>query len=44
MKRNRDIQGKFTLKDDDYRQVRSVRLTDATRIRMGNYCRMSGFI
>ncbi|MUG95864.1 hypothetical protein F7734_27325 [Scytonema sp. UIC 10036] len=24
----RDIQGKFALKDDDYRQVRSVRLTD----------------
>ena len=30
MKRKRDIQGKFTLKDDDYRQVRSLRLTDAT--------------
>lgn len=26
----RDIQGKFTLKNDDYREVRSVRLTDAT--------------
>lgn len=26
----RDIQGKFTLKDDDYRQVRSLRLTDET--------------
>jgi transposase len=26
----RDIQGKFALKDDDYRQVRSVRLTDET--------------
>ncbi|MBW4671723.1 MAG: hypothetical protein KME60_30945 [Cyanomargarita calcarea GSE-NOS-MK-12-04C] len=24
----RDVQGKFALKDDDYRQVRSVRLTD----------------
>lgn len=30
MKRKRDIQGKFTLKDDDYRRVRSLRLTDAT--------------
>jgi hypothetical protein len=30
MKRKRDIQGKFTLKDRDYRQVRSLRLTDAT--------------
>ena len=30
VKRKRDIQGKFTLKDDDYRQVRSLRLTDAT--------------
>ena len=26
----RDIQGKFALKDSDYRQVRSVRLTDQT--------------
>jgi hypothetical protein len=26
----RDIQGKFTLKNEDYRQVRSVRLTDET--------------
>jgi hypothetical protein len=24
----RDVQGKFALKDDDYRQVRSLRLTD----------------
>ncbi len=30
MKRKRDIQGKFTLKDQDYRQVHSLRLTDAT--------------
>ena len=30
VKRKRDIQGKFSLKDDDYRQVRSLRLTDAT--------------
>ena len=26
----RDIQGKFALHDDDYRQVRSLRLTDET--------------
>ncbi|MFL9454177.1 hypothetical protein AB0758_24165 [Tolypothrix bouteillei VB521301_2] len=26
----RDIQGKFALHDADYRQVRSVRLTDET--------------
>jgi hypothetical protein len=26
----RDIQGKFTLKNNDYRQVRSLRLTDDT--------------
>jgi hypothetical protein len=26
----RDIQGKFALKNDDYRQVRTLRLTDAT--------------
>lgn len=26
----RDIQGKFALKSDDYRQVRSLRLTDET--------------
>ena len=32
MKRKRDIQGKFALKDDDYRQVRSLRLTDDTDI------------
>lgn len=30
MKRKRDLQGKFSLKDDDYRLVRSVRLTDRT--------------
>jgi hypothetical protein len=29
MKRKRDIQGKFTLKNQDYRQVRSIRLTDS---------------
>ncbi|MBD2513370.1 hypothetical protein H6G91_40550 [Nostoc muscorum FACHB-395] len=26
----RDIQGKFALKNDDYREVRSLRLTDDT--------------
>lgn len=30
MKRKRNIEGKFTLKDDDYRSVRSLRLTDST--------------
>lgn len=30
MKRKRDIQGKFTLKNQDYRRVRSLRLTDST--------------
>jgi hypothetical protein len=30
VKRKRDVQGKFIIKDDDYRQVRSLRLTDAT--------------
>ncbi len=35
MKRKRDIQGKFTLKDDDYRQVRSLRLTDSTWKELG---------
>lgn len=30
MKRKRDIQGKFTLKNHDYRRVRSLRLTDST--------------
>lgn len=31
----RDIQGKFTLKNDDYRQVRTLRLTDATWMALG---------
>jgi hypothetical protein len=31
----RDIQGKFTLKNDDYRQVRTLRLTAATWIALG---------
>ena len=30
MKRKRDLQGKFTLKNQDYRRVRSLRLTDST--------------
>ncbi len=30
MERKRDIQGKFSLKNDDYRKVRSLRLTDRT--------------
>ena len=30
VKRKRDIQGKFALKGNDYRKVRSLRLTDAT--------------
>ncbi len=29
-KMKRDIQGKFALKNDDYREVRSLRLTDDT--------------
>lgn len=36
MKRiKRDIQGKFTLKNSDYREVRSLRLTDDTWKRLG---------
>ncbi len=35
MKRKRDIQGKFTLKNQDYRQVRSIRLTDNTWKELG---------
>ena len=35
MKRKRDIQGKFTLKNQDYRQVRSLRLTDSTWKELG---------
>ena len=35
MKRKRDIQGKFALKNHDYRQVRSLRLTDRTWIALG---------
>ena len=30
MKRKRDVQGKFRRKDVDYRQARSLRVTDAT--------------
>lgn len=35
MKRKRDIQAKFTLKNDDYRRVRSLRLTDSTWKELG---------
>lgn len=35
MQRKRDIQGKFTLKNDDYRRVRSLRLTDSTWKELG---------
>lgn len=35
MKRKRDIQGKFTRKNYDYRQVRSFRLTDNTWKELG---------
>lgn len=35
MKRKRDIQGKFTLKNQNYRQVRSLRLTDSTWKELG---------
>ena len=35
MKRKRDIQGKFSLKNQDYRQVRSIRLTDSTWQELG---------
>ena len=35
MKRKRDIQGKFTLKNEDYRQVCSIRLTDSTWKELG---------
>ena len=35
MKRKRDIQGKFTLKNHDYRQVRSLRLTNSTWKELG---------
>ena len=41
MKRKRDIQGKFTLKNHDYRQVRSLRLTEKTweKLGMASECR-----
>jgi hypothetical protein len=38
----RDIQGKFTLKNDDYRQVRSLRLTDDTWKALGIAAECSG--
>jgi hypothetical protein len=34
-KMKRDIQGKFALKNDDYREVRSLRLTDDTWKKLG---------
>ena len=34
-KMKRDIQGKFTLKNDDFREVRSLRLTDDTWKKLG---------
>lgn len=34
-KMKRDIQGKFALKNDDYRLVRSLRLTDETWLALG---------
>ena len=41
MKRKRDIEGKFTLKNHDYRQVRSLRLTESTwkKLGMASECR-----
>lgn len=38
----RDIQGKFALKNDDYRQVRSLRLTDDTWKALGIASECSG--
>ncbi|MHC5612618.1 MAG: hypothetical protein ACYTXA_16780 [Nostoc sp.] len=38
----RDIQGKFALKNDDYRQVRSLRLTDDTWKALGIVSECSG--
>lgn len=38
----RDIQGKFTLKNNDYREVRSLRLTDDTWKRLGIVCECLG--
>ncbi|MBW4628921.1 MAG: hypothetical protein KME49_26260 [Brasilonema octagenarum HA4186-MV1] len=35
----RDIQGKFALKNDDYRSVRSLRLTDDTWRAWVNLCK-----
>jgi predicted DNA-binding protein (UPF0251 family) len=39
----RDIQGKFTLKNDDYREVRSLRLTDDTWKALGIASECLGF-
>lgn len=38
----RDIQGKFTLKNDDYRLVRSLRLTDETWKALGIVAECNG--
>jgi hypothetical protein len=38
----RDIQGKFALKNDDYREVRSLRLTDGTWKALGIVSECSG--
>jgi hypothetical protein len=38
----RDIQGKFALKNDDYREVRSLRLTDDTWKSLGIACECLG--
>lgn len=38
----RDIQGKFALKNDDYRSVRSLRLTDSTWEALGIAAESSG--
>ena len=38
----RDIQGKFALKNDDYREVRSLRLTDDTWKALGIVSECSG--
>jgi hypothetical protein len=40
----RDIQGKFALKNDDYREVRSLRLTDDTWKALGIVSECSGVL
>lgn len=39
----RDIQGKFVLKNDDYREVRSLRLTDEIWKAIGIASKWFGF-